>query len=191
MRKSFLVLLIVGLIFTSCVTTRFTSYTDPSYRSYKLRVVVVFAPGLDLETRKNLENTIVKNLKEKNISAFSSLEAFPPTRNYEFAYIQNKLSRLKCNAVLIVKLKSANTGTSTMWHQTLVTQNSFYTFPVAYQYRTLDFITEIYDKRIENRIWMSESKTKAEGSWYTGINTTLNNYASSMVNELIKCGHIY
>jgi hypothetical protein len=153
-------------------------------------VVVVFAQDFDLETRTTLESIIVKKLKDKNVKAFSSLKVFPPTRDYSFSEIQDKLAKSKCNSVLIVRLKGANACSSTMWHQTLVTQNSLYTIPVVRQYRTSEFITEIYDKKIENRIWMSESKTKAEGSLYTGINTTLNNYASKMVDELFKCGNI-
>jgi len=191
MGKLFFSFVITGLLFSACVTTRFTSYTDPSYYSYKLKFIAVFAPGFDLDTRKTLENAIVKHLKEYKVNAFSSLDVFPPTRDYELSFIQDKLSKSKCNAVLIVTLKDANTGFSTMLHQTLVAQNSLYTFPVGYKYRTSEFITEIYDKRIEGRIWMSESKTKAEGSLYTDVKTTLDNYASSMVKELIKCRHIY
>ena len=190
MRKFNITLILTVIIFLTCVTTRFTSFTDPSYRSYKLKMVVVFAPGFDLDSRTTLENAIIKKFKDKNVYAFSSLKVFPPTRDYSFSEIQNKLAKSKCNSVLIVKIKGADTGFSTMWHQTLVTQNTLYTFPIGYQYRTSEFITEIYDKKIDNKIWMSESKTKAEGSFYTGKNTTLNNYASQMVEELAKCGHI-
>ncbi len=78
----FSVLLLFGLVFTSCSTASLTSsWTNDAYSPQKFEKVMVLAIASKTSNRAAVEGTVVDKLKKQGIQAVSSLSAFPGSQN--------------------------------------------------------------------------------------------------------------
>ena len=203
MNKIILLLLSISLfLLTACVRTNLDSINDAANTKTISRTLVV-AYGMDIGERKDVENSLVESLIEKDVNAFSSINIFPPLRDYSDEEFSEKINSLLIDSILFFEVtgKSVSTaylppqyhaGTS---HSTVnvvgntahvtTTQNPSYTTGGG----TIEKPVGSYSMRVNllpdnNTIWMANGDS--EGSAFHSYSSVSVEVAKEVVNMLVN-----
>jgi hypothetical protein len=63
-------------------STDFESYTDPDYKGYAPKKIILMVTNASNETRQNIEQRLAETLKKSNVIVVPYREYFPPTRQW-------------------------------------------------------------------------------------------------------------
>jgi hypothetical protein len=115
---SFLVLLVVSIVFYSCSSAALTdisgSWKKPAYSGKKFSNLLVIAVSNDIVKRSSMENSLTSSLKKSKITATASNTVFPPETlslnangkvdETKKAEIKSKIESMGFDGVVVVSL---------------------------------------------------------------------------------------
>lgn len=118
------ILLLVALL-TGCArmhaSTELTRAKDPAYSTLAFLHAAVFADALELRQRKLIEDAVVFELQRLGLSARSTIEVLPPTRDYTPDERVQALLAANIDAVIVISGESGISRTYVPITQTTTT----------------------------------------------------------------------
>jgi hypothetical protein len=206
MKRSILLVCIIAFIAGGCASTKISSFTDPSYRSKTFHRIVVVAGISNLEGRKNVESSFVKEFEHRGIYAVEGINIFPPTRTMSTDEMSDALRSNQIDGVLYISVGDAGvsqeyvppTSTTTKTKGTV----SVYGNSASYQERsktTTDggytiskpwakYEVKLFDAENGQNAWLASASTK--GNAYANSNTVVNSFSSKTIDQLKNDGLI-
>ena len=102
--------LVAALVLVGCATTQVTAFRDPGFANKRFSKLAIFALGLRLDARVNVEHDICQKLEPT--PCVSGIEILPPTRVYETEEVTKAIERAGADGVLILSLATDQANTS-------------------------------------------------------------------------------
>ncbi len=199
MKKSIILFAFIFVYGCASVSTNITSYTDPDYRTYKVKNIAVIADVADLSSKMKIESTFVHYFREKNIAVLTGYDIIPPTRNYSADEMKAVFKKNGIDAVLVIAVSDAGYKKEQVTiDQPYETKGTIYrTGSNQYQYSSktdggpqsytvkkphLTIKTSLFDPKAGRMIWIANSYSR--GNAFVNLDSTFNNYVNSVVNKL-------
>lgn len=169
---------LLGLALAGCASTSLTAYQDPAFATAGFGKVAVLAMGVQLDERIALENQLVGALRNKRVTADSTVQLFPPTRPMSDEELSAALLSSGYDAVLYVQRVEAGSKVEPSWTQMLGGDAANNTAEHLYA----SFETRLIDLRSSQVAWMASARTG--GSEYAGNDLILDSFANRTADEL-------
>jgi hypothetical protein len=167
-----------GLALTGCASTSLTAYQDPEFATASYGKVAVLATGVQLDERIALENQLVGALRNKRVTAESTLRLFPPTRPMSDEELSAALVSQGYDAILYVQRVEAGSQIQPSWTQIFGGDAASNTAEHLYA----SFETRLVDLRSSQVAWMASARTG--GSEYAGGDLILDSFANRTADDL-------
>jgi len=167
-----------GLALAGCASTSLTAYQDPAFASASFGKVAVVATGVQLDERMALENQLVGALRNKRVTAESTLRLFPPTRPMSDEEMDAALLADGYDAILTVQRVEAGSHVEPSWTAMFGGDAAGNTAEHLYA----SFETRLVDLRSSQVAWMASARTG--GSEYAGGDKLLDSFANRTADEL-------
>jgi hypothetical protein len=185
------------VIFTGCASTSVYTIHNPDINVIRYSKIVVFANFQDVSLRKTIEKNFVEQLETYNIFSCTTLELFPPLRQYTCKEVNDKLDSKKIDAVLIIDLADyyedkvyvpqSNTTTS----RTKITGNTLYgntTTTITGGYMVskprVKFVVNLFDRENNQIAWQANTFTR--GNAFAGIEELTYSLAQEVVAFYVR-----
>ena len=166
-----LLMILITLLITGCVTTNVKGYTDREYNGYKIKKAVVRAPNAGFAFGELLEGSLVEELNNAGVPAKSFLEMFPPTREWSNEQVAKELMEKGYDAILHVNLTGSdaneqtigyiNHGTASVYGNSASFSGSSTAMTMVSRYTATHI--KLYDVATGRVIWVGDANTKAGG----------------------------
>jgi cell division protein FtsI/penicillin-binding protein 2 len=204
-------LLIVFLAFTfltACTAnTKLSGVVDPTYRDqFNTNKMIIVGRGMLLDEQKELENTLVENLSNYDVTVLRGLDVFPPTREYTETDIFEIANSKGADSLLVINLTSRDIsedyvppthhpGTTRSYvsgYGNLATVTT-YTTPGyttgGYSIDKPQIVVSIVLKNAKNKdtIWTADGFSEGHSS---SFNDLINSVARESISELFSAGII-
>jgi hypothetical protein len=170
--------LLLGCTLAGCASTSLTAYQDPAFVTASFGKVGVLATGVQLDDRIALENQMVGALRNKRVTAESTVRLFPPTRPVSDEEMDAALLSDGYDAILYVQRVEAGSHLEPSWTQMFGGDAASNTAEHLYA----SFETRLVDLRSSQVAWMASARTG--GSEYAGSDKILDSFASRTADEL-------
>jgi len=100
-----MVLLIAVIFMNKCASTTLNSVKSFDFHGKKLKKILVVAPFWEIGIRKDSENAFSSRFKSLGGCAESSINLFPPLKNYSNKEIKSILKKNNIDGILLVALQ--------------------------------------------------------------------------------------
>lgn len=164
-------------ILASCASTKTTSFTDPDFINKKFSKICVVVDIGDLNVKKELESTIMSELKDNNIEVFSGSDMFPPTRNWTDDQIKFNLNKNEIDGYLNVKIVEKTID------------DRFTDVGVQRKYFS-NFKTELIDVESDKIAYTASSSSQSDEGFSGDFTLIFNSFAEDIISDLKSKGHI-
>ena len=181
-----------------CITTNIKGYTDRDYNGYKIRKAVIRAPNAGFAFGELLENSMIKELKNKGVHAESFLRRFPPTRDWTNEEVAKELIKDGYDTIIYVNLIGSDTtaktigyiktGTGSVYGSTGSYSGSSIAMSAISRYTSTQ--VRVYNIATGKIIWVGDSSTKSGGLLYIGDEMQTDSIATETIVALNESGHI-
>lgn len=201
MKKIIALIPIIIFVFNYCAATNMTSVKDPEFRNKTYSRFLIMSTFSDLRYKKELENSFMRSLQLKNITASTGLELLPPTRTYSDEEIQKILKSYGIDGILIVALqdywesqyyipKSTRIqGSASIVGNTITYSQQKQNFGgFNYSKPRVVFETRLIDSETGRVAWKSSSLTR--GNAFAHFSTLANSLARETVASLADNGMV-
>lgn len=205
--KSFLSILIISVVITSCVSIETTSYSDPDFISKQYTNICIYSVEQNLNRRSMIEDVFVEEFKAAGINAVQGSFLFPPTRDWEEKDFQAILRKNGFNGFIKVEILDevinetvvprvqTNSETQTIKKKngkdvTVTSTNTFVTEDRDI-YMNNQFQADLIDVETNKVAWKGFASTSAQLD-IPGIDieTIMEKFAEGVIEELRNKGHV-
>jgi len=194
-------LLIFVILLLGCAWTKITSFKDPDFSNTNFSKILIIVPFSDLELRQTTEKEFQDALYSKGITAITSIELFPPTREFSPDEILNLLRKFNIDGILFIASEDYWTSPtytpesrSTKGSASLIGNLISYSVS-ARKYRSnylskshITFELRLYDVNTGRTAWIAKSNTRKNA--FADFNRMMTSLAISTTNQLKKDGLI-
>ena len=192
--KSLVLVILVALFTTSCISIDTSSYSDREFKKKKYNRICVYSLDENLVYRSLLERTIVRQLTELSVDAIKGSYLFPPTRVHEDSEFQPELLKNGVDGFLKVEIVQDNmqNGIKPIANETEseITSSS-YVVNDANSSKRFRFKIVLIDVKTNKVAWVGSSETFSYNLLNMGDRETLFlKFSQTAVEELQAKGHI-
>ena len=189
MKKSnllFIFIIIFSIFLSGCSnTSELESVVDPAYTEKVESILVMFRTG-DVKITKEVETSIVDNLKKKNVDSYASYRLIPLTRQYSQEEFNEKVSNVivekNIDSILFVTVKNIKTDKHEINTHNQNSGNAVSSFVQGYAQGLDNSQYETLEMNIDIRLY----NTKKDGiAWRGTISGTSSNFTSDTGKENI------
>lgn len=205
--KNLILLLLVSVVATSCVSIETTSYTDPDFINKKYAKFCVYSVEQNLNRRALIEKVFAEEFKEAGLYAVEGSMIFPPTRVWEEADFQAQLVKNGFDGFIKIEIMDenvnervtpefhTNTETRTIKKKNgkdaTITQSNTYVTNDVDVYMSNQFQADLIDVTSNKVAWKGYSSTSAQVDMIgMDVETIVERFAEDVINELKTKGHI-
>jgi len=213
--KQFVSAVIISILFLGLVTSESTyarrsttqeSFTDPDYKNYRPKNVVLIVISEDTEVRLEIEKRMTKVLAENGLTVARHVELFPPTREWTAEAQMEIYAREKIEAELIITVGASSASIIPMATQTHSSSNAYGSYnsgnfnttgsgsSTSYNLvkanSNASFSAVLLDVNANRVAWYSDIFTKAQGTMYVGAKGDAKAVAKAVSEGLTENGHI-
>lgn len=205
--KNLLLMVILSVVATSCVSIETTSYTDPDFINKKYAKFCVYSVEQNLNRRALIERVFAEEFNDAGIYAVEGSTIFPPTRTWEEGDFQSQLTKNGFDGFIKIEIVDekvdervtpqlhTNSETTTVKKKngtdaTITKSNSYVTNNVDV-YMNNQFQADLIDVPTNKVAWKGYSSTSAQVNMIgMDIETIIEKFAESVIEELQSKGHI-
>jgi len=184
MRNIFIILTIC-VVSISCATTQITYIINPGLSERGYGRILIAAPFYDLELKKDFEEEFARDFYSIKVDAFTSLDLFPPYKNYNEKEINETLDEYEIDGILVVALTESFT-TEKFVPDYLSVSSSKIIHRGSYFVKkpNMKFNIRLYDRKSGEAAWVASSLTK--GNAWAESHTLADSLAKVAVDTLQK-----
>jgi hypothetical protein len=205
--RNLLLILVLSVVATSCVSIETTSYTDPDFINKKYAKFCVYSVEQNLNRRALVERVFAEEFQEAGLYAVEGSMIFPPTRVWEEADFQAQLVKNGFDGFIKIEIMDenvnervtpefhTNTETRTIKKKngkdaTITESNTYVTNDVDV-YMSNQFQADLIDVTSNKVAWKGYSSTSAQVDMIgMDVETIVERFAEDVINELKTKGHI-
>lgn len=202
-----ILIFLLSIVATSCVSIETTSYTDPDFINKKYAKFCVYSVEQNLNRRALIEKVFAEEFQEAGLYAVQGSMIFPPTRVWEEADFQAQLVKNGFDGFIKIEIMDenvneritpefhTNTETRTIKKKngkdaTITETNTFVTNDVDV-YMSNQFQADLIDVNSNKVAWKGYSSTSAQVDMIgMDVETIVERFAEDVINELKTKGHI-
>lgn len=196
----FVLSIVMATLFASgCASTRMTSMRDPESSGKRYSSVLVVGSLQDLGYRKQIEQEVVKKLKDLGVSGTSSMEVALPGKQVTTEEFQKIIEQHRIDCVLImgntdsgstsfwVPQSSYTRGTATVQGNTVQGSSTTKTYGGFYGSKPwANFDAKIYDVSSGTLVWTATARSG--GNAYANTADLINSFARKTVETAKEDG---
>jgi hypothetical protein len=200
-------------------STKAESFTDPDYKNYRPKKVVVVVLNAPNDTRKIIEDRLTDQLADYGVEAVKEREIFPPTREWTADARAEILAANGIDSVLMVAIGANSSSVRTVGRQTFgstsvsgnVNATSTVTSPNTVNTRgtyngtansnstsydivvarsKADFSAVLMDVATSRTAWYADVTTKASGTLFVGDKGDAKGAVKGVIDALEDDGHL-
>ncbi len=205
--KNLILLILVSVVATSCVSIETTSYTDPDFVNKKYAKFCVYSVEQNLNRRALVERVFTEEFKAAGIYAVEGSMIFTPTRTWDEADFQSQLTKNGFDGFIKIEIIDenvnervtpqihTNTETRTIKKKngkdaTITESNTYVTNDVDV-YMNNQFQADLIDVTSNKTAWKGYSSTSAQVNMVgMDIETIIEKFAEDVIEELQAKGHV-
>jgi|APTNR8051073442_1049403.scaffolds.fasta_scaffold03838_2 hypothetical protein len=205
--KSLILLIVISVVATSCVSIETTSYSDPDFINKKYSKFCIYSVEQNLNKRALIERVFVEEFKEAGINATEGSMIFTPTRTWEESEFQSTLTKNGYDGFIrieiidevvnerVVPQVHTNTETTTTKKKngkdaTVTNTNTYVTNDIDV-YMNNQFQADLVDVSTNKIAWKGYSSTSAQINMLgMDIETIIEKFAEDVIDEMKAKGHI-
>ncbi|MER3329750.1 MAG: hypothetical protein RIF34_09255, partial [Candidatus Kapaibacterium sp.] len=202
-----ILIVVLSVVATSCVSIETTSYTDPDFINKKYAKFCVYSIEQNLNRRALIERIFTEEFKEAGLYAVEGSTIFPPTRTWGEADYQAQLVKNGFDGFIKIEIMDenvnervtpqvhTNTETKTIKKKdgkdaTITESNTFVTNDVDV-YMNNQFQADLIDVTSNKVAWKGYSSTTAQINMIgMDIETIVERFAEDVIEELKAKGHL-
>jgi hypothetical protein len=188
-------------------STDVESYTDPDYKGYQPKKVMLVVENASQEMRMEIEERLTKELAKKGVEVISNRKLFPPTREFSTEDRQRILAAESVDSALVVTIgESASQvmaiatqtrGTAQMnaqpsgggGYNATGTMNS--TSQNIYAAKSkAEFSAVLFDAAKNRAAWYADVQVKAQGTLFVSEKGDAKGLAGAVIEGLEDDGHL-
>lgn len=195
------------------------SFTDPDYKSYAPKKVVIIVTNATNDARKIIEERLIGELAGHGVLGVKERDLFPPTREWTPDARRQVASENGVDSSLVVAVGASSASIRTVGRQTFgttnvsgtVNANSTLSGPNAVRtdgtFRgtastnttsydmvsarsSADFSAVLVDLSTSRTVWYADVTTKASGTLFVGGKGDAKASVKGVVDALVKDGHL-
>ena len=174
--------------------TDIQGYTDPDFKGYKFRTVVVHVPNASLDFRLQIEKHLTRRLKKKGIRVLLHNDLFPPTREWNRENSAAVYERNNVDAGIVITVGSVGSDTSpgmVMYNATTVGGTTTgYATQVSVARDHAAFKIALVDAESMRTVWTGDLSTRGAGLLFVGPKSTAKGLAKGLIREWKSAGHV-
>jgi hypothetical protein len=195
--------IIINLIFvfmatvlmTGCISTNVKGFTDDQHLNYKIKKVAVRAVNTNFHTAALLENSMIEELEDSDVTAHSYTSLFPPTRQRSNEEVNEKLLSMGFDSVMSINLgasKSSSYSDNINIPTGYDSAGNTYSTNMAIHIvrRNTSAKVRVYNVKSEKLVWVGDTYTEAGGLLYMSDESTTDSIAEDVVETLKESGHL-
>lgn len=213
--KQFFLAVVFSILVTGLVTSESThalrstnheSFTDPDYKNYQPKSVVLVVMSEDAEVRQEIEKRMTKGLEENGLTVVRYVELFPPTREWTAEAQLEIYTKEKIEAELIVTVGASSASIIPLATQTHTSSNvygnynsgnfnatgssSSTSYNVVGAKSKASFSAVLLDVNANRVAWYSDIFTKASGTLFVSTKGDAKAVSKAVIQGLTESGHI-
>ncbi|PKL81138.1 MAG: hypothetical protein CVV25_01485 [Ignavibacteriae bacterium HGW-Ignavibacteriae-4] len=205
--NNLVLLILVSVVATSCVSIETTSYSDPDFTNKKYAKFCIYSVEQNLNRRALVERVFSDEFKDAGIYAVEGSNIFPPTRTWEEGDFQSQLIKNGFDGFIKIEIVDekvneritpqihTNTETRTIKKKNgkdeTVTQSNTYVTEDIDVYMNNQFQADLIDVTTNKVAWKGYSTTSAQVNMIgMDIETIIEKFAESVIEEMKAKGHI-
>jgi hypothetical protein len=196
------VLVALGLVLSSCITTSMQGYADRELPQHPVSHIIAYVTG-PAPLVGSIQADIRQEAAKRRMAADDALNLFPPTRIYTDAEIRKGLGEAGIDGVLIINV--GDTGVVQQYAGTILsgqyTATSFgpgngygtvtTTATPVYNYRRQTaFNAKLLDPVSSRNLWVGNGQVNAGGLLFVGDGASASSSVSAIFDDLQKKGII-
>ena len=212
MKKLLLITLFFAFLIYGCggsMTDITGTWKKPNYKGKKFQNILVVAISNDIVKRGNVENTLVRTMKESGIKASASSMALPQNLikmdngkmdSTQKSHVKSQLVSMGFDGVVVISLLDVKDKQTYVPGQTYYSPSHYYLSPgygyYNYWYSSYNYLqtpgyyvntkevflsTQLFDVDSEELLWAAESETQNPSN----ISSLSSSYSYSIVEKMI------
>ena len=207
--RAILASILLGLCSTANAfrSTDFESYTDPDYKGYVPKKIILLVANTSNEMRVDIEKRLKEAFKKKGIVLVSYRDLFPPTRTWRKDEQATIYEREQVDSGLIVAAGASSSSVIPVATQTYGTTNVFGSYGSAGTFNattssnstsynltahksTAEFSAVLLDIKANRAVWYVDITTKAGGALFVNSKGDAKGLVKGVMNGLEKDNHL-
>ena len=186
--------LVVFLTLTAFRHTDIEGHTDPAYRGYTFRTVVVQFPNASLEFRNYVIDKLEKEFEKLNIRMVQHDDLFTPTREWTAEESREIYESQDIDAGLVITIGSTGSKTTpggVLFNATTIgSTTTAQATQIQYFSDHASFEIALVDVATQDTVWIGDLDTRGAGMLFTGSKSTAKGLVKGLVRELQSAGHL-
>lgn len=188
-------------------STKFESYTDPDYKGYTPKRVVLLVASQSFQLREVVKNRLIKSFEKKGVVIIPYRKLFPPTRTWSAEDQVKIYKRENIDSGLIVTAGTSSSAVIPIATQTYGTTNVFGSYGSRgtfhgsansdstsyniYGARSIaNFSAVLLDIGKNRTVWYADIVVKASGTAFVSKKGDAKGVTKGIIRGLEKDGHI-
>lgn len=173
-----LLLILLLIVLSGCVSTEITSFRDPEFKEVNYRKILVCAKSHDPLINKQFEDEMKYELDYQKIEGALCTALFMPSREYSNDEYQAVINRENIDAILSVEAKNANAGINLFASVSTGV-------PVSSSFISLE--SKLLDAKTSKCSWQSNSQTKYNAvAGLEGNTSAMRSMSRAIVGKLLE-----
>lgn len=194
----FLTLFLAFAVFFSLSAFRHTDvegHTDPDFRGYTFRTVVVHLPNATLDFEQIVVERLGKELRKRGIRMVLHENLFAPTREWDEATSAAVYREQGIDAGLVITIGNSGSGSTPgmMMFNASTSASGFTTGTISQGTMLNDYASfsiALIDTESRRTAWVGELDTRAGGLLFVGSKKTAKSLVNGLLRELEEAGHL-
>ena len=210
--KSFRLLVLAALLVMSGTASAFRStdvesYTDPDYKGYQPKKVMLVVENASQEMRMEIEDRLTKEFEKKGVEAIPNRKLFPPTREFSTEDRMKVLEAENVDSVLVVTIGESASQVMAIATQTRGTAqiNTKPTYGGGYNSTgtmnstsqniyaaksKAEFSAVLFDTANNRTAWYADVQVKAQGTLFVSEKGDAKGLVGAVIEGLEDDGHL-
>lgn len=184
MYQRLLFLFSLCLLLSGCISTKVNDFTDPEYKQFQAKKILVQVPG------REFEQVFVKQASKQRLTTevitWSSL--FLPTRQYTQQQIAQTLQDKQIDAVLHIDLQREHSDAQGGGYVTNNNGFGYSTHSIPTRETQASAKLTLADSQVQ--VWTAEIQTDAQGAYNVQRDDTMESISLKVLEALLKKHHI-
>jgi hypothetical protein len=188
-------------------STDVESYTDPDYKDFQPRKVMLVVENSSQELRSEIEERFAKALVKKGVEVIPQRKIFPPTRDYTPEERASALQSASVDSALVVTIGASASSVMAIATQTRgttqmsatpnsrggfnATGNTNSTSQNIYAAKSKsEFSAVLFDVGQNRTAWYADVQVKASGTLFVGEKGDAKGLVGAVIEALENDGHV-
>lgn len=202
--------LAVTLLIEGCISTNFSSVTDPAYRGRKLDRILIIGQHPQIDVVKGIEQSFEEAFSLTDVVTYRAVNLMPPIRTYTDEEFFSIIDRYHIDAFLVVSILGEGYQTGTVTYRTRpgtsVTQGTITETSTGYDYSAktthtpprsesigvskprAEFSSVMYHAGDGNAVWRATSQSG--GGAFLKISNLISHHAQEVKDQMVKEGFV-